>query len=591
MRTNAPQWASTLLQKNAQLPLQILSGQSSKLVAGDIMRSVVQKGEQPGSFRVLLNGEPFDLKGLPISAAGRELSFMVQKGAGGKLELVWLNNPKQGATKHGQPQQQGQNISKQSSPEANHLMQQRRSGGMQTTLLSLLPAAVKTGKPLAARIDSIQANKMSMTLILSDSKQSSQTVAQGSLPNTAVITTPTMGLKVGQKVTLHISPNSTSGKTTVEIRPQIEGSMANSISRSEAQSPQLGKINMATGDTALAIVQKRLGNGNIQINLKGVQLEVAAPPQIKSGDALEIKLTKAPADFQVIQLHKNISQKALTLLRQNLPNSGTPVAHNLNSIRNMIPNISSSDLSTLKGLPQLEAMLIKTESSRDYPINGERLAQVIRDSGSSLEAKLQAVISRGEQPQALQQDLKAILLQIAGDQGSGKVQNSELIRLITELSQQSSSRIETGQALNILANLQGEALRIEFPMLVGQQLINVQMAVQQQNQFNNHHSASESSDQSFNVLFALELSELGKMKVDANISDNSVHARIYNESSSARDFLQQHIGQLEERLQSLGYEKVYLITSANAPDTEKQQRFDELATMRPASFSLLDLLV
>ena len=81
------------------------------------------------------------------------------------------------------------------------------------------------------------------------------------------------------------------------------------------------------------------------------------------------------------------------------------------------------------------------------------------------------------------------------------------------------------------------------------------------------------------------------MRVDANISDKTVHARIYNDHADACGFIQEHLGKLEERLLSLGFDKVYLTASANKVEPEKLQRFDELTGMRPTSFSLLDVLV
>jgi len=179
-----------------------------------------------------------------------------------------------------------------------------------------------------------------------------------------------------------------------------------------------------------------------------------------------------------------------------------------------------------------------------------------------------------------------------GEQSSGKVHSPEILRLITEASQQSISRIEVGQALNVLANIQGEPLRVEFPMLVGQQLINVQMAVQQNNDYNQQdQTASNNSGDSYSVLFALGLSGLGQLRVDANVSDKSVHARIYNENPDVRHFIQEHIHRLDERLQNLGFKEVHLIASPSKPAEEKQARFDELTGMHPTSFSLLDVLV
>ena len=570
MRADAAQLSALTMPKTNLQSLQVLSGQTSKLQSGDVMKAVVQKTEEAGSFKVLLKGESFTIKGLPASLVGKQVSFIAQQlTSKGKIStgLAWLGN----------------SLSKSEGESSHPLSQQSGQKAQQSTLLSTPPASLKTGKTITARIDSIQTKRMSMTLIQGDGKQPQQS----SSSKYQLITTPTMGLKVGQQVSVNLTGQTAAGKSIIEITP---GTLSQTGKVKTVQ-PVLSKLNISLGDSTLAVVQKRLSNGNIQINIKGFSMETPAPAQVKTGDALEIKFIKAPGEFQVMQVHKDVSQKALSLVRQNLAASNTPIAQNLSTIRNVFPNIETSQLSAIKGLPQLDTLLKNTRSSRDYPINGERLAQVIRDSGSSLEGKLEALISKQGQAQPLQQDLKAIMLQLSSEQNTGKIQNADILRLITEQAQQSSSRIELGQALNVLANVQGEATRIEFPMLVGQQLINVQMAVQQHESHTEQNSTSDDNEGSFSVLFALELSGLGPMRIDANISDTTVHARIYSEHADSSRFIQEHIGKLEERLQSLGFEKVYLMSSANRPEAEKQQQFDDLTTMRPTSFSLLDLLV
>jgi len=568
MRADAAQLSITSMPKGQAQALQIISGQISKLNTGNVMQAVVQKSGETGSFKVLLQGESFTVKGLPSSVIGKEVSFIAQQlGSKGKnsIVLAWL-----GATT-------GKSENSSEGKTANPLLQQTARKAQQSTLLSALPADIKTGKAIAARIDSIQPGRMTITLLQGHGKQ----IDPSGTAKQQIITTPTMGLKAGQQVSINITEQIAAGKNIVEITP----------GKHVQNTP--GKLNMAVGDSTLAMVQKRLSNGNVQINIKGSRVETTAPTQVKAGDALEIKLVKAPGEFQVIQVHKDVSQKALSLVRQNMPSSNAPIAQSLSSIQNSVANIANTELPAIKALalPQLDMLLKSTESSRDYPINGERLAQLIRDSGSSLEAKLQTTFSKDAPSPSAQQDLKAVLLQLSGEQNTSRVHNSEALRQITEMAQQGSNRIELGQALNVLANLQGEPIRLEFPMLVGQQLINVQMAVQQHESQTGQESDSDTSEQSFSVLFALELSGLGPMRVDANISDTTVHARIYSEDSSSSHFIQEHIGILEERLHNLGFEKVYLMSSANNPEVEKQQQFNELTTMRPTSFSLLDLLV
>jgi hypothetical protein len=219
---------------------------------------------------------------------------------------------------------------------------------------------------------------------------------------------------------------------------------------------------------------------------------------------------------------------------------------------------------------------------------------MMRDSGAGLEAKLlalsQQLAANTPQNAALLHDLKTIMLQLSQAQPSN-INHAGIIKILAELSQHSTARIETNQALNVLAQLQGDPIRFELPMLVGQQLVNVQMSVQQQGQQPSDQTGQGSgSDQSYHVLFALELSGLGNMRVDASISDTSVQARIYSDQAGAGQFIRSHIQRLETRLQDMGYKEVYVLAAPSAPDAEKQRRFDQLIHMAPASLNLLDVI-
>jgi len=142
----------------------------------------------------------------------------------------------------------------------------------------------------------------------------------------------------------------------------------------------------------------------------------------------------------------------------------------------------------------------------------------------------------------------------------------------------------------VLAQMQGEPIRFEIPVLFGQQLVNVQMSMQQQGQQSSGHTGEGASDQAYHVLFALELSGLGDMRVDASISETTVHARIYSDEAGVGQFIRSHMQRLETRLQDLGYKEVYVLASPSAPDAEKQRHFDQLTHLAPASLNLLDVI-
>ncbi|MBN4077043.1 flagellar hook-length control protein FliK [Mariprofundus ferrooxydans] len=520
------------------------------------MSAVVQKAGH-GAFKITLNGESFLIKGLPASMLGKEVSFMAKKTtalAGGKIQLFWFGNTDSGVKK------------------TQHAGQQNRS---QTSLskhaeiLSPLPAGLKTGQTLSGHIETIQGQQMRISAKLQEGMHAGKAI------KTQLVTSSISGMKEGDAIAGKVVSGA-NNKAMLEI---MRSNPANTAKR-------MASFKLAIGDTATAFVQQRLANGNVQLTIQGKTVETQAPANISKGDALVLKMIKAPAGFQVLSVHKNAAATALSSFKANLPITNLPIAQNIAAMRNILPNLSNVDALSGSALPQLHSALNATEINAQHPLNGERLAQMIRDGGAGLESKLLHLSQNPSLSPALQHDLKAIMLQLSNLQ-SGNSHQHDLIKLLRDLGQQSVSRIESGQALNVLTNLQGEPMRLELPMLVNQQMVNVQLSIQQQTSYESESSKqSNASAESYSVLFALELSQLGHIRVDANISDSTVHARIYNDSPASNQFIQDNMQRLEARLQGLGFNEVYLLSSQQQPEASKQQAFDQLSQNMPSSASL-----
>jgi len=520
------------------------------------MQAVVQKAGN-GAFKISLNGESIIIKGLPASMLGKKISFIVQQSgqqAGAKTELFWLSNS---ATQHKKTQQ----------PQQAQLSQVSLS--KHAKILSGLPKGWSAGQTasnqtISGRIDAIEGGKMHLRA----------SIPGGQSANIQVSTIS--GMKVGDTINAKLVSTGTNQAMLEITSPQ------RASSDHPAKQGNMASFKMAIGDTATGFVQQRLANGKVQLNIQGTSVETAAPANINKGDALSLKMVKEPAGFQLIAVHKNAAASALNSFKANLPMHNQPVAQNIAAMRNILPGLSSANPT----LPLLDNALKATEINAQQPLDGTRLAHMIRDGGSGLESKLLQLSQNPSLSPALQQDLKAIMLQLANLQ-HGNSQQHELIKTLRDLGQQSVSRIESGQALNLLTNLQGEPMRLELPMLINQQMVNVQLSIQQQASYESDSShESNTADSSYNVLFALELSQLGHIRVDANISDSTVHARIYNDNPASNQFIQDHMQRLESRLQGLGFNEVYLLSSQQKPEASKQQAFDQLTQMMPNSASL-----
>jgi len=567
VKSDATAWSSSSPSKANSNLLQIVSGSLSNIKPGEVIQAVVQKAGN-GAFKISLNGESIIIKGLPASMLGKKVSFIIQQAgqqAGSKAELFWQGNSATEAKKAPQPRQQ----------QLSQL-----SLGKHANVLSALPNGLSAGKTLSGRIDAIEAKQMRLTASVQDGKISGNTTVTMQISKIN-------GMQVGDVINGKLVSTGNNQTMLEIISPQRPSDNPSKLGN------RMASFKMVVGDTATAFVQQRLANGNVQLNIQGITVETAAPSTINKGDALSLKMIKAPAGFQVVSVHKNAAVTALNSFKANLPMNNQPVAQNIAAMRTILPNLSINDSLASPALPQLDSALKASEINAQQPLNGERLAHMIRDGGSGLESKLLQLSQNPSLSPALQQDLKAIMLQLTKLQHGNSPQH-ELINTLRELSQQSVSRIESGQALNVLTSLQGEPMRLELPMLVNQQMVNVQLAIQQQGGYESDSAdKSSASDESYNILFALDLSQLGHIRVDATISDSTVHARIYNDNPASNQFIADNIQRLESRLQGLGFNEVYLLSSQQQPEASKQQSFDQLTQMMPhaASLNLVDIRI
>ncbi|MES0371481.1 MAG: flagellar hook-length control protein FliK [Mariprofundaceae bacterium] len=387
------------------------------------------------------------------------------------------------------------------------------------------------------------------------------------------------------KSATRISPPSAASQS--KASQSITASKADPVSR-----PAIPESGLLT-----AKVEQRLSNGKIAFQWQGQQFEAPAPSTVKPGDMLLLKSVqggKTPT-LEVIDLVKNLSEKAITLFKQRIA-----MSEPLSQVLRNLTAPSSPASANERPLPQpvttqlgaLTTLLENYTVTANKPLDGHRLASMIRNSGQLYEALLGREQQSGERsaPQTTQKDIKAVLLKLV--ELTQSMDRTSRTMNILQASEQGAARIESQQAINLLAFQQAEPVRIEFPLIMQGMLSAVQMAISMEMaaDYETDIEAEKSSSDTFNILFALELSQLGSVKVDARITSHSVHATIYSEMSEARHLFQEHISRLTERLEALGFNDVQLSTSSgNELIEEKKESFSRLQLGLPMSKGLLDV--
>jgi len=628
--------------------LRIVSGETAALIRGEAFRVQIPELIQ-GRVIVMLKGQEITLEGLPKSLEGKLVTFRVAN-SGSLPALEIINPPKTTvattptigsntasgmkqpptATLLGSEMKPGLLAGTKAQPDAA-AVKNRGSGPatVQTPGTKEIPIRKAT---LTSPIHTITQLKGELRVVVT--KTSGKNALLTPIPATVstIVTKPTATtvktahavahtkhpetlinrakaepieirvnnlsapLKKGEQLLVEINKGRGTKNTQLILKPVDLAAKQSAIATKTTT-----KVASAIPNNTLltARVDQRLSNGNIAFQWQGQLFEAPAPPSVRPGDMLLLKNvqgTKAPT-LEVIDLVKNLPEKAITLFKQRIAMS-EPLSQML---KNLTQPSSTPVTAGDKPLPapvtsQLATLTTLLENytvTSDKPLDGNRLASMIRSSGQLYEALLGRETEVGAKPSSLtsQQDIKAVLLKLievaqAAERSAGTVR-------ITQAGEQGAARIESQQAINLLAFQQVEPVRIEFPLIMQGMLSAVQMAISMETRGADYEvtqESEESSSDTFNILFALELSQLGNVRVDARITTHSVHATIFSEMNEARHILQEHLTRLTERLETLGFKDIHISTASNSElIEEKKESFSRLELGLPLSKGLLDV--
>jgi len=405
------------------------------------------------------------------------------------------------------------------------------------------------------------------------------------------ITSPTRPIQLGEQFNIQkIDHLGTSSKLLLEPLETLKSSASNqSIHTSSIAN--LGAL--APGKVITASVEQRLPSGHIILNWQQQRFEAASPEHVRVGDVLQLEVNrdnqKDRPSLRVLNLISQPKNKAAQLLRQHIGNTDT-TQQTLHTLQKIHANNTPTNNQAIKqSLASLQSWTDHYALNPEKGMDGSSLASLMRQIGQHYESSLlQHRHASIEQLQQLQQhDLKALLLQLSDHVANLKTTVEST--LLKHTAERGLARIESQQALNLLAMIQADPIRFELPMMVQGQWMNVLLSIQQ-DMYDKSNTNNQAQNISHHILFALDLSNLGALRVDAHISDASVHARFYHENDDSRRFIQENIQHLQEKLKNIGFNDIYLNSAEIkqlTPATSLQ--FQQLIDHAPSSDGLLDI--
>ena len=617
----------------------IVSGETAALLKGEVFQLKLPDIIQD---KVLLNlkGKEITVEGLPKSLEGRVVTFKVT--GNGPAPLLELINPSikipenvaKGALANSTKPTPGNMTTPESkaAPTPPHPLTSKAVALRKATLTSTITSlplgktsftamvthtagkkAVLTPIPTTNAVatkESPKATSIKTAHAVANTTDPGKLISKEKAPLPLEIRLNTLAapLKKGEQLLVEIKPGN-SKRAALILKPAeqttVQPSRSSQVGAATKSASTTFPTSFPTNKLITASVEQRLPNGKIVLQWQGQQLEAPAPANVKVGDTLLLRTTATPKTsgrisnplptLEVVDLVSKVPEKATTLFKQRIAMS-EPLSRVLRSLTQPASPSAAGDkplpANITSGLTTLTTLLENYTVSDSRPLDGHRLATMMRNSGHLYEAVLGKEIASGAKPESsiTQNDLKAILLKLFEVTQSAEKTVSGT--RIANASEQGTARIESQQSLNLLAFHQAEPLRMEFPLIMQGMISAVQMAISMER--GNEHGVSEESDESsaqtFNILFALDLNHLGNVRVDARISSRSVHATIYSEKSDSRHLLQQHIARLTERLEVLGFKEIHLSASVSGELSEtRRESFNRLELGLPISKGLLDV--
>jgi len=578
-----------------QAPVQVRINQPQlpTLQKGDTLQAFVGQVIQ-GKAQVSIQGEVITLEGIGKQFQQKNISLKVLQTQ--PVILLELKNNEKNSDSIKKQENFAYNTSEKAflKPKTiNKLqksIQQKQAFSVHTT--SALPITLK-GNKQSHQVTAIAKHGLSTTLHIN-----SDTMPPPTNKTAIQITSPTRPIQIGERFTIqNIEHLGSSSKLLLEPLDAPKASASHQATHKKIIN-NLGFL--SPGKIISAHVSERLSSGNVILNWQQQRFEAAAPEQVRAGDMLQLEAKPDNrADKPSLRVLNWLAQpkgKAAQLLRQHIgkTDSTQQTLHNLQQITASIAPENHNTTNNQALSPSLTSLQNWTDHYALNPekgIDGSSLALLIRQIGQHFESSLlQHRHASMEQLQQLKQhDLKALLLQL--NDHAGQLKASMESTHIKHTAERGIAHIESQQALNLLALIQADPIRFELPMMVQGQWVNVLLSIQQE-MYEEHSENNYAQNISHHILFALDLSSLGALRVDAHISDTSVHAKFYHENDDSRQFIQENIQNLQEKLKNIGFTDIYLNSAEiKQLNPATSQQFQKLISNAPSSDGLLDIQV
>lgn len=213
----------------------------------------------------------------------------------------------------------------------------------------------------------------------------------------------------------------------------------------------------------------------------------------------------------------------------------------------------------------------------DQPPNAQRIKDLVDASGMNYESKLKQFLENGLNPEKageLGRDLKGRLLDVIREmeiQAAKKLFPSAQLQTLKDSIQifrHAVDNIELHQLTHQLAKQENQSLLLQIPNPFGRGDATLKFYVRPSEDEDAEEKGSGKRD--FNLVFLLELSTLGNLRVDGRTSKNRLSIKITVENQSVADFISSQAESFKSRIadMDLAVDLTCCVRENIAPDAE-----------------------
>ena len=320
------------------------------------------------------------------------------------------------------------------------------------------------------------------------------------------------------------------------------------------------------GEILKGRVVASLGPQKAIVKFEGVEALAETRSHLSPGSDIVVRVARLSPKVLLNLVHADpcFSDKPISLIRTYLP-TRIPLGETIEKLQEILSDkrlmkYLSVDRTLYQNLGTILSNIIFDETKMYKP---EFLLNFMTQSGLLYESKLKRLLLRGV-PQLfidgeLNNDLKGLLLKVSQDlnlkeglghaAGNGEGGPEEKITHFLKTVRELVDNVELNQLTNCIAKKERNYLYLQIPLAFQDRIDDAELYIY----YNHQGKNTDLEKENFNLVFLLNMEELGNVKIDTSIRKRYVYCRIAVEDQTVARFINEFLPVLRNRLSALDY--------------------------------------